>query len=269
MYPFRLIRPNSLEDARNSYSAAESPLYLAGGMTVLPSLKQHLNRPSELIDLSRIETLRKISVSDGTLFVGASQTHAQVAASRQVRDSFPALAALAGKIADRHVRNRGTIGGSLANNDPSADYPAAVLAADARIVTGDRTLPAEAFFTGMFETALDPGEIIVGVSFDLPEAAVYEKFANPISGYAMAGVFACRTRSGFRVAVTGAGASGVFRLTSLEDALNRTATIAALEQIDLDGVELLEDRHAPRTYRENLVGVLAARAVARLLEPAT
>ena len=196
------------------------------------------------------------------LVVGAMTRHAEVARSSVVRAAIPALATLAGEIGDPHVRNRGTIGGSLANNDPAADYPAAVLALGATVVTSKRRIAADDYFTGLFETALEPGELITQVSFPIPQKAAYMKFANPASRYAVVGVFVAKTAGGVRVAVTGAGENGVFRANEMETALNANFSASALDGVSVPASSLNSDIHADAEYRAHLIGVMARRAVA-------
>jgi aerobic carbon-monoxide dehydrogenase medium subunit len=214
-----------------------------------------------MVDLSKLG-LSGISVANGVLTIGAMTTHATVAGSAEVRRVFPALASLAGQIGDNQVRNRGTIGGSLANNDPTACYPSAALATGATIKTNKREIVADDFFQGMFTTALEPGELILSVSFPIPEKAAYNKFRNPASRYAMVGVFVARTKGGARVAVTGAGQDGVFRHKAFEAALDKTWSPASLEGIVTPSEGLNGDIHASPEYRAHLVGVVARRAVA-------
>jgi carbon-monoxide dehydrogenase medium subunit len=261
MYDFAYSRPASLADAANALGHDPEAKALAGGMTFIPVLKQRLNKPSAVVDLHAL-ALDYIKVEGSTLIIGAMTPHGKVAASDVVKTSLPAIAFLAGQIGDRQVRYRGTIGGSLANNDPSACYPSAVLALSATIKTNTRTIPADDFFQGMFTTALEPGELITEVHFPIPERAAYQKFPNPASRYAMVGVFVAKTPAGVRVAVTGAGANGVFRHTAFEDALNKSYTPEALAGIETDPVTLNGDIHASAAYRAHLIGVMARRAVA-------
>ncbi len=260
MYEFNYHRPGTLEDAASLRAAVEDGVYLAGGHTILPTMKQRLASPSDLIDLTAIPGLSGITVDGGTVTVGALTRHADVAASEEVARAIPALAALAGKIGDPAVRNRGTLGGSIANSDPSADYPAALLGLGATITTAARDIAADDFFTDLFETALEEGEIITKVSFPVPERAAYMKFPNPASRYAIVGVFVAKTADGARVAVTGAGAC-VFRSPEMEAALNRDFNAAALEGIAIAADDLNSDLHASAEYRAHLVTVMARRAV--------
>lgn len=261
MYPFAYARAESLADARRRFEAARDPAYLAGGHTLLPTMKQRLASPSDLIDLAGIDELRGISRDGGAVVVGAMATHAEVAASAVVARAIPALAALAEGIGDPHVRNRGSIGGSIANADPAADYPAAVLGLGAAVRTDRREIAGDDFFTGMFETALEPGEIVTAVSFPIPQAACYAKFPNPASRYAIVGVMAARAADGVRVAVTGA-APRPFRAAGMERALAADFAPEALEGAAVPDADLNDDIHASAEYRAHLVGVMARRAAA-------
>ncbi len=260
MYEFAYTKPSSVADAARAMGGADAKA-LAGGQTLIPVLKQRLNKPSAVVDLSGLG-LVGIRVSGEAVTIGAMTTHAAVAASAEVKRAFPALAELAGMIGDIQVRNRGTIGGSLANNDPAADYPAAVLATGATIRTSKRELAAADFFQGMFTTALEPDEIITEVSFPCPRKAAYTKFRNPASRYAMVGVFVAEGKGGVRVAVTGAGQGGVFRHTAMEQALATSFSPAALDGVDTPAADLNGDIHGSAEYRAHLVGVMAKRAVA-------
>ena len=263
MFDFTYRRAGSLAEARRLYEAAEDPQYLAGGHTLLPTMKQRLASPTDLIDLAGAsdDALRRVTRDGGNLVVGALATHAEVAASAAVAEAAPALADLAGRIGDPHVRNRGTIGGSIANADPAADYPAAVLGLGATVRTDRREIAGDDFFTGLFETALEAGELVVSVSFPIPRSACYAKFPNPASRYAIVGAMVARTASGVRVAVTGA-APCAFRARDMEAALNADFSPGALEGIAVDRAEMNEDIHASAEYRAHLVGVMARRAVA-------
>jgi carbon-monoxide dehydrogenase medium subunit len=260
MYDFEYSKPSTLADAMNALASDGDAKALAGGMTFIPVLKQRLNKPSAIVDISGIG-LSGIKLDADKLVIGAMTPHGTVAMSPDVKKSIPALADLAGNIGDRQVRYRGTIGGSLANNDPSACYPSAVLALDATIKTDQREIGAEEFFQGMFTTALNPGELITEVHFPIAERAAYMKFANPASRYAMVGVFVAKTKSGVRVAVTGAGQNGVFRHKEFEDALNKSFTVAALEGIKTPADILNGDIHGSAEYRAHLIGVMTKRAV--------
>ncbi len=259
MYEFEYRKPASLDQAVAMLD--EDAKILAGGQSLLPTMKMRLASPGALVDLSAIPELSGITVTGNAVDIGAMTRHADVTASKEVAEAIPALADLAGKIGDRQVRNRGTIGGSLANNDPAADYPAAVLGLGATVHTNKRAIAADDFFRGLFETALEEDEIITRVSFPLPEAAAYEKFVQPASRFALVGVFVARTGSGVRVAVTGAG-PGVFRATALETALGGNFTASALDGIEIAADGLNNDLHGSAEYRAHLVTVLARRAVA-------
>jgi carbon-monoxide dehydrogenase medium subunit len=260
-YSFRYHRASSLADAESRLRDAPEAKLLAGGQTLVAAMKMRLAQPSELIDISGLAQLSFIRPDSANLTIGAAVTHAEVAASEAVKKAIPALAALAETIGDPAVRNMGTLGGSLANNDPAADYPAAALALGATIRTQRRAISAEDFFTGMFSTALEDGEIVTEVAFPVPQAAGYAKFPNPASRYALAGVFVARTASGARVAATGA-ASCVFRIAEMEAALDRSFSADALSAIAVDAAELNADIHASAEYRAQLVTVMAKRAVA-------
>jgi aerobic carbon-monoxide dehydrogenase medium subunit len=258
MRSFDYHRPTAVDQAVALVAGEARPL--AGGMSLIPSMKLRLAAPSALVDLSAIAGLSKIDLKGKTLTIGAMSTHDAVSRSETVRSAIPALAALAGMIGDPQVRNRGTIGGSLANNDPTADYPAAVLALGATIVTDRREIAAGVYFKGMFETALAPGELIVAVRFPLPEKAGYAKLPNPASRFAITGVFVAAFNNAVRVAVTGAG-PGVFRATLIEDALKADFSPKAIERIVIDPAPLSSDIHADAEYRAHLTTVMAQRAV--------
>jgi carbon-monoxide dehydrogenase medium subunit len=260
MYEFAYVKPASILEAVRALGEADAKA-LAGGQTLIPVLKQRMNRPSRVVDLSALG-LGGIKVDGGVVTIGAMTTHAAVAASAEVAGAFPALAKLAAGIGDRQVRNRGTIGGSLANNDPAADYPAAVLACAATIRTSKREIAADDYFQGMFTTALEADEIITEVAFPIPRRAAYMKFRNPASRYAMVGVFVADGRAGIRVAVTGAGQGGVFRQTAMEQALATSFSPGSLEGIATPPDDLNGDIHGSAEYRAHLIGVMARRAVA-------
>lgn len=270
MFPFAYHRPADLDTAGALLAGNEEAKLLAGGQTLIATLKQRLASPSDLVDLARVPGLAGISREGDALTIGAMTRHGDVAASTLVRDAIPALAALAALIGDPAVRNRGTIGGSIANNDPSADYPAACLGLDATIRTDRREIPAGEFFLGLFETALAPDEIILSVAFPIGGVATYEKFPNPASRYAMAGAFVWKgegqEEGEVRVAITGAGQSGVFRWAQAEAALTGDFSPAALEGLRLDGDEMIADIHGSGAYRAHLAGVMTKRAVARIVE---
>src|SRR5271156_5410202 len=261
MYAFEYHRPQTLSGAVVDLAKPEAKA-LAGGMTLLPTMKQRLASPAALIDLKDVPELSGIAREGDHLLIGAMSRHADVARSSVVQAAIPALAKLAGGIGDPHVRNMGTIGGSLANNDPSADYPAAALALGATIVTDKRRIPAQDFFTGLFETTLETGELITQVSFPISEKAAYMKFPNPASRYALVGVFVAKTVGGVRVAVTGAGSDGVFRVPAFEAALATIFAASALVGLSVPASGLASDLHADADYRAHLIGVLAKRAVA-------
>lgn len=261
MYEFSYHRPASIDEAAKILAGTENGQFLAGGQTLIPTLKQRLAQHSDLIDLGAIAGLRGIRIDGDAVVIGAMTPHAEVAASADVRSRVAALASLAGQIGDPHVRNRGTIGGSLANNDPAADYPAAVLALGASVRTPTREIAGDDFFTGLFETALKDGEIITEIRFPIPEKAAYRKFSNPASRYAVVGVLVAKGPAGVRVAVTGAGPC-VFRIPAMEAALARSFSPEALDGITVPDSGLNADIHASPAYRAHLIGVMARRAVA-------
>ncbi|MBI4194736.1 MAG: xanthine dehydrogenase family protein subunit M [Betaproteobacteria bacterium] len=263
MYPFSYVKAKSLKEAGEFLAAHPDAKLLAGGMTLIPTLKARLAQPSHLVDIGGLAELAGIKEGAGKLLIAGGTRHHEVATSDAVKKAIPALAYLANLIGDPQVRNRGTIGGSVANNDPAADYPAAVLGLGATVVTTRREIAAEDFFQGMFTTALAPGEIVVRLVFPVAKRAAYAKFPHPASGYAMAGVFVAETATGVRVAVTGA-APGVFRWKEAEAALGRNFNPAALAGLAVNADELNEDIHATREYRANLVAVMARRAVAQI-----
>ncbi len=260
MYNFEYSRAKSVADAQDQLKSAEDGKLLAGGMTLLATMKLRLAQPSDLIDLQDIGDLAGIKVDGGSVTIGAMTRHADVAASPEIRQAIPGLAALAEKIGDRQVRNRGTIGGSIANNDPAADYPAALVALGATVQTDKRSITADDFFSGMFETALDDEEVITAVSFPVPEKSAYMKFPNPASRFAMVGVMVAKGGDGVRVAVTGAG-SCVFRVAEMEKALDANFSSSAIEGIKISDEDLNSDIHASAEYRAHLVTVMARRAV--------
>jgi aerobic carbon-monoxide dehydrogenase medium subunit len=262
MYNFEYQKPRSVADAAKAIGSAEDGKLLAGGMTLIPTLKQRLAKPSDLVDLGSIAELRGIKKEGNAVVVGAMTKHVEVATSDVVRGAIPALAQLAEMIGDPQVRNRGTLGGSIANNDPAADYPAAVLGLNATVITNKRKIAADEFFKGMFDTALAPDEIITAVSFPIPEKAGYEKFRNPASRYAIVGVFVAKTGNNVRVAVTGAG-PGVFRQKDMEAALGKSFTPDAVASVKQSANGLNSDIHASAEYRAHLVTVMAKRAVQR------
>jgi aerobic carbon-monoxide dehydrogenase medium subunit len=260
MQSFALQSPSSLADAARA-AARDDVKILAGGQSLLASMKLGLAAPGELVDLSALAELKGITVSGGQVKIGAMTTHAAVAASAEVAKAIPALADLAGHIGDRQVRNRGTIGGSLANNDPSACYPAGVLGLGATIHTDRRTIAADDFFKGLYETALAEGEVITAVSFPIPEKAAWQKFKQPASRFSLVGVFVGKGPAGVRVAVTGAGAC-VFRVKALEDKLAASWSASACDGVSVSAAGLNSDLHGSAEYRAALIPVLAKRAVA-------
>jgi aerobic carbon-monoxide dehydrogenase medium subunit len=261
MYEFNYHKPATLDEVGRLLAANEEAKLVAGGMTLIPTLKQRLAKPSDLVDLAAIPSLRGITDAGEAIVIGAMTRHAEVNRSPVVKQGIPALAAMAGMIGDPAVRNRGTIGGSISNNDPAADYPAALIALNATVHTATREIAADDFFTGMFETALEPTEIVTSVRFPKTQTANYQKFRNPASRYAIVGVFVTRTPSGVRVAVTGAGPS-VFRVPEMEAALGTSFTPDAIKEITIPDADLNSDIHASAEYRAHLVGVMARRAVA-------
>jgi len=265
MYGFEYERPTTLKDVEDLLFADADSRILAGGMSLLPAMKLHLARPSMLIDLSGLAELKGISVGPASVTIGAMTRHADVAQSLAVRNAIPALAELASGIGDRQVRNRGTIGGSVANSDPAACYPAALLGLGASIRTNRRIIAADMFFLGLFETALEMGEFIVAIEFPCPMDGAYEKFHHPASRFALVGVFVTRpTLGGVRVAVTGAGPFA-FRAAALERALDSNFTAVAAEAVKIEPSGLNSDLHGDAEYRAALIPVLAARAVRRIL----
>lgn len=259
MYAFEFTRPETVAEAAAAL-AGEDAQALGGGQTLIPTLKQRLARPATLVSLAGIAAMKGVSQRGGTVTIGGGTTHAAVAAGTAA--IYPALAALAGRIGDPAVRNRGTIGGSLANNDPSACYPAAVLASAATVVTNAREIAADDFFQGMFATALDTGEIITAVRFPIPARAAYAKFVQPASRFALVGVFVAKSAGGVRVAVTGAAESGVFRWAAAEAALAADFRPEAVKGLKAPAGGMIGDLHGSPEYRAHLVGVMTARAVA-------
>lgn len=260
MYDFDYHRPASLDAAAAMISAHGDFKLLAGGMSLIPSLKLRLARYSALVDLGAVENLKGIKRDGNTVVIGAMTPHAIVAASPEVESAIPALAMLAGGIGDPLVRNRGTIGGSIANADPAADYPAGIVGLGATVWTNQRTIASDEFFSGLFETALDSGEIITAVRFPIPEVAGYAKLRHPASRFAIVGVFVAKTADGVRVAVTGAGPS-VFRVKAAEAALEQRFEASALDDIEIKAEGLNSDLHASAEYRAHCVGAMAKRAV--------
>ncbi|HEY5819137.1 MAG TPA: xanthine dehydrogenase family protein subunit M [Mesorhizobium sp.] len=261
MYPVNYHRAKSVAEAVKL--AKGEAKYISGGMTLIPAMKTRLAAPSDVIDLSHINELKGVKVSGKTVTIGAATTHFNVAHDEKLAKVCPAITHLAGEIGDPHVRYCGTIGGSIANNDPAADYPAALLALDATIVTNKRSIPAAKFFKGLFETSLKDGEIVTAVTFTAPAKAGYAKFRNPASRYAMTGVFVAKTKDGVRAAVTGAGDDGVFRSKEVEAALAKKFEASALDGVKVSAQNLMTDLHAGADYRANLIAVMAKRAVAQ------
>jgi aerobic carbon-monoxide dehydrogenase medium subunit len=262
MHAFTLERPSTVADAAALAAAGATPL--AGGQTLLASMKLRLSSPALLVDLGAVKELAGIRREGNALLIGAMTRHADVAGSSEVASAIPSLAELAGHIGDKQVRAMGTLGGAIANNDPVADYPAAVLALGATVHTNQRKLAADDFFVGLFATALQEGELITAVGFPIPKRAGYVKFRQPASRFALVGVFVAQTDGGVRVAVTGGG-NGVFRHQALEAALAKSFTPAAAAGVSIDAAGLSSDIHGSAAYRANLIGVLAQRAVARAL----
>src|SRR5436309_3475867 len=262
MYQTTYHRPSSIDEAAALFAKGSDAKYLAGGHTLIPVMKQRLASPSDVIDLSRIKDLVGIDASGDTLTIKAATTHDDVAGSSAVQKAIPALAHLASVIGDPAVRARGTIGGSIANNDPAADYPAAVLALGATVKTNKRSVAADSFFKGLFETALEDGELITQVAFPIPAKAGYSKFPHPASRFALTGVFVVKTRAGdVRVAATGASSSGVMRVPAIEAALKANWSAGALDSVKISADGLLTDIHGSSAYRANLIKVMAQRAV--------
>ena len=262
MYAFEYQRPMNVRAVASALAKAEEPKLIAGGQTLLPTMKLRLASPKTIVDLGKVEGLSGIEVKGRTVVIGAMTRHAAVATSAAVGEAIPGLSALAGMIGDPAVRARGTIGGSVANNDPAADYPAACLALGATIITNKRKIAADDFFTGLFDTALEEGEFITKISFPIPAKSAYEKFRNPASRFALVGVFVARKGSEVRVAVTGAGSNGVFRHTKAEEALSARFNAKSLDGVEVSAKNLNGDIHASADYRAHLIGVLTRRAVA-------
>lgn len=264
MHAFNYHRPSTLEEVGQILGSAPSASPLAGGQSLIPTLKQRLAEPSDLVDLSGVAELNGIHVDGASVRIGAMTRHAEIAASTEVARAIPELAALASYIGDHQVRNRGTLGGSIANNDPAADYPAAVVALNATIETSRREISADVFFSSMFETALEAGEIITAVRFTIPEVAAYCKFHQPASRFALVGVMVAKYPDGVRVAVTGAGLC-VFRVPDMEAALADNFSDEAIRNVSVASGELNTDLHASAEYRASLVNTMARRAVARAI----
>ena len=263
MYNFTFHRPTTVRQAAGLLARNQEAKLLAGGHSLLPVMKQRLAQPSAIVDLALVEGMTGGEVKGRSVVIGAMTRHADVANSQVLKDVMPGLAMVPGSIGDPQVRNRGTIGGSIANNDPNADYPSACLGLGATIITNKRRIAADDFFTGMFSTALEDGEIITKVSFPIAKKAAYEKFKHPASGFALVGVFVSKRGPDIRVAVTGAGANGVFRVKSFEEALKKRFSPKSIEGMSIPATGMNADIHGSADYRAHLVGVLARRALAK------
>ena len=267
MNQFDYVRPKSVAEAAQALSANSEAMLVAGGHTLIPTLKQRLNRPAVLIDISGLSELKGVRRDGGNLVVGAGTLHREIADSADVKSTIPALAVLASGIGDPQVRNRGTVGGSVANNDPAADYPAAVLGLGATIVTNKREIAADDFFKGLFSTALQPGEIIIAIRFPVPTKAGYVKFDQRASRFCLVSVFVSQKGGGMfssgetRVAVSGAGQNGVFRAPELEQVLKTNFAPSAVTNVRISSANLLSDMHGSADYRAALIPVIAERAV--------
>jgi carbon-monoxide dehydrogenase medium subunit len=262
MYAFTFLRPTTVRQAVNLLAKHEDAKLLAGGHSLIPVMKLRLANPPVLIDLSKVEGISGVELKGRSIVVGAMTRHVEVANAAAAKDNLPALAEVPGSIGDPHVREAGTIGGSVANNDPNADYPAACLGLGAIIITSKRKIPADDFFTGMFSTALEPDEIITKISFPIAKKAAYQKFKHPASGFALVGVFVSKRGSDIRVAVTGAGSNGVFRVKSFEEALKKRFSPKSIEGMTVPADGMNTDIHGSAEYRAHLIGVLARRALA-------
>jgi carbon-monoxide dehydrogenase medium subunit len=261
MYDFEYVKPHTLAGAVSALGREEAQA-IAGGQTLIPTLKARLAQPSQLVDLSGVREMHGITVKDGTVRIGAVTRHAEVEHSAELRSTFPALADLASRIGDPQVRNRGTLGGSVANNDPSACYPAAVLGTGATVETNSREIGADDYFLGMFATALEEGEIVTAVRFPVPEKAAYSKFVQPASRFALVGAFVAKFPDGVRVAITGASEEGVFRWSEAEQALSSSFSSDAVAGLSVPAEGMIGDIHGSPDYRAHLVGVMTKRAVA-------
>ncbi len=264
MYPYNYHRPTQVAEAVALFKASDDPMYLSGGMTLIPTMKQRLAAPTDLIDLSGIEEMSGLNATAEVVQVGAFTQHNVVARSAQVQATLPVLAQLAGLIGDNQVRNRGTIGGSVANSDPAADYPCAIVGLGATVVTQQRSISGDEFFKDLFETALEPGEIITRIDFPVPTRAAYRKFPNPASRYAVVGVMVADFSGSIRVGVTGAGPCA-FRASGIEEVLNRELSADAVDGVEVPDAGFNSDLHASGEYRAHLVKIMAKRAVADLL----
>lgn len=266
MYETSYHRPSSLAEATQlAAEKGDEAKYLSGGMTLIPTMKQRLAAPEALIDLRHVAELKGISVNGRLIRIGGGTTHAEVATNDEIKSVCPGFAALAGLIGDPAVRHMGTVGGSVANFDPAADYPAALLALGATIHTDKREMPADEFFQGLFETALDEGEIVTAVSFEAPDQCAYEKFRNPASRYAMCGVFVARRADGVKVGVTGSGSGGAFHWSDAESALSGNFSPEAVDGLSASEDDMIADIHGSSAYRANLVKVVTKRAVKKAL----
>jgi len=264
MYQFNYHKPTNVTEAVDLFKASDDPMYLSGGMTLIPTMKQRLAAPTDVIDLSAVGEISGVSVDASKVSVGAFTRHNDVANSAEVIQALPVLAQLAGLIGDNQVRNRGTIGGSVANSDPAADYPAAVVGLGATVVTQERAIPGDEFFQNLFETALQPGEIITRIEFPRPTRAAYRKFPNPASRYAVVGVLIADFDGTIRVGVTGAGPCA-FRASGIEEVLNASLDPAAIDTLEVPDAGFNNDLHASAEYRAHLVKVMAKRALSDLL----
>jgi len=264
MYQFSYHKPANVAEASAIFRDADDPMYLSGGMTLIPTMKQRLAAPTDLIDLSGCSDMSGVSVEDGKVVVGAFTRHNEVADSAEIKAALPVLAELAGLIGDNQVRNRGTIGGSVANSDPAADYPAAVVGLGATVVTADRSISGDEFFLNLFETALQPGEIVTRIEFPTPTRAAYQKFPNPASRYAVVGVLIADFDGTIRVGVTGAGPCA-FRASGIEEVLNANLDPNAIDGVEVPDSGFNSDLHASAEYRAHLVKVMAKRALDDLL----
>ena len=262
MYAFKYHQPTTVRQAANLLAKFPEAKVLAGGHSLIPVMKLRLASPSDIIDINKVEGLSGVEVKGRAVVIGAMTRHFEVANSKELKEVLPALAGVPGSIGDPHVRHRGTIGGSIANNDPNADYPAACLGLGATIITNKRRILADDFFTGMFSTALAPDEIITKISFPIGKKAAYQKFKHPASGFALVGVFVSKRGSDIRVAVTGACSNGVFRVKSFEEALKKRFSPKSIEGMTIPSDGMNSDIHASAEYRAHLVGVLTRRALA-------
>ena len=263
MYSFNYHTPTDLDEALKIYENSDDPKYLAGGMTLIASMKQRLASPSDLIDLTKIDSLKSISNEEGQIKIGALATHNTISKNIEINEHIKGLKRLSTGIGDQAIRNFGTIGGSIANADPAADYPAAVLGLGATIHTNTRQIAGDDFSTGLFETDLEEYEVVTKIEFPVPDRAAYQKFANPASRYAVVGVFVSEINGSIRVAVTGAGPCA-FRLPHFENALADNFSTSAISKLEVDDTSFNSDIHASASYRANLVKVMAERAVARI-----